>query len=94
MSAAALLAACRPGADNAPKGAAPTSGKEGEDPGEVAVTTDELGDSLNDYQDIISYNNYYEFTTDKEGVAGLAADFRTSPWEVEVGGLVKNPGCL
>jgi sulfoxide reductase catalytic subunit YedY len=35
--------------------------------------------------------NYYEFTTNKGGVAELAKDFRTSPWAVEVGGLVHNP---
>jgi sulfoxide reductase catalytic subunit YedY len=40
---------------------------------------------------ITNYNNYYEFTTDKERVAGLAQDFVTSPWEVAVGGLVNNP---
>jgi sulfoxide reductase catalytic subunit YedY len=49
---------------------------------------DELGDPANTFQDITSYNNYYEFTTDKAGVAELAKDFPTSPWEVEVYGLV------
>lgn len=53
--------------------------------------TDELGDPANSYEDITTYNNYYEFTTDKEGVARLAKDFQTSPWDVEVSGLVKNP---
>lgn len=53
--------------------------------------TDEIGDPLNSYQDITNYNNYYEFTTDKEGVAGLAKNFKTSPWEVEVTGLVSRP---
>lgn len=52
---------------------------------------DELGDPANSYDDITHYNNYYEFTTDKEGVAALAKDFPTSPWQVEVGGLVHNP---
>jgi len=53
--------------------------------------TDELGDSLTACEDIISYNNFYEFTTSKEGVAGLARGFETSPWTVEVGGLVHSP---
>jgi len=53
--------------------------------------TDELGDPANSYEDITSYNNYYEFTTDKEGVTRLAKGFQTSPWDVEVSGLVKNP---
>jgi len=54
--------------------------------------TDELGDSLTPYDDVISYNNFYEFTTDKQGVARLAKNFQTSPWEVQIGGLVENPG--
>jgi len=52
---------------------------------------DELGDSATPLDDVINYNNYYEFTTDKEGVARLAKDFPTSPWDVEVYGLAANP---
>lgn len=53
--------------------------------------TDELGDPLTPYEAITNYNNYYEFTTDKEAVARLAKDFQTSPWKIEVGGLVAKP---
>ncbi len=53
--------------------------------------TDELGDRLTSFEAITSYTNYYEFTTSKEGVARLAQDFKTSPWAVEVGGLVHKP---
>jgi sulfoxide reductase catalytic subunit YedY len=52
---------------------------------------DELGDPANTFQDITNYNNYYEFTTSKEGVARMAQGFQTSPWEVEVYGLVERP---
>jgi sulfoxide reductase catalytic subunit YedY len=52
---------------------------------------DELGDPLTDFQAVTSYNNYYEFTTDKEGVAGLAKDFRVRPWTIQVGGLAQKP---
>ena len=31
----------------------------------ASSTTDELGDSLNTYEEITNYNNFYEFTTDK-----------------------------
>ena len=53
--------------------------------------TDELGDPANTYEEITNYNNYYEFTTDKQGVAPLSQEFNPSPWTVEVYGLVNNP---
>jgi len=37
------------------------------------------------------YNNFYEFTTSKEGIGRLAKDFETSPWAIEVNGLVNKP---
>jgi sulfoxide reductase catalytic subunit YedY len=53
--------------------------------------TDEFGDPLNSYEDIAQFNNFYEFTTSKTGVVDLARDFKTSPWTVQVGGLVSKP---
>ncbi len=60
---------------------------------EIAVDgkIDELGNQANSYKEITNYNNYYEFTTSKEGVAKLAKDFQTSPWDVDVFGLVNKP---
>jgi sulfoxide reductase catalytic subunit YedY len=55
-------------------------------------TADVLAEPATSYEAITNYNNYYEFTTNKEGVASLAKDFPTSPWKVEVGGFVNNPG--
>jgi len=55
------------------------------------ANTDELGDKLTSYDAITNYNNYYEFSIRKEQVARLAQDFKTSPWAVEVGGLVHKP---
>ncbi|GIV63523.1 MAG: protein-methionine-sulfoxide reductase catalytic subunit MsrP [Bellilinea sp.] len=52
---------------------------------------DELGDPANSFEEITNYNNYYEFTMDKGGVASLSKNFPTSPWQVEVGGLVHKP---
>ncbi|MCA9980961.1 MAG: protein-methionine-sulfoxide reductase catalytic subunit MsrP, partial [Anaerolineales bacterium] len=37
-------------------------------------------------------NNYYEFSTDKYRVSELATEFQTSPWQVEVTGMVNKPG--
>jgi sulfoxide reductase catalytic subunit YedY len=57
----------------------------------ASAATDELGDDLNSFEQITNYNNYYEFTYDKEDVAKLAADFATYPWQVEVTGMVNKP---
>jgi len=48
-------------------------------------------ESVNSFEDIAGYNNYYEFSTDKAEVAGKARHFITRPWTVEVGGLVQQP---
>ena len=42
-------------------------------------------------QDITHYNNFYEFSTDKEGVAPAAEGFDTAGWQVSVEGLVNKP---
>lgn len=42
-------------------------------------------------QQIGNYNNFYEFATDKEGVAAAAAGFVSRPWTVAVDGLVHEP---
>ena len=53
--------------------------------------TDEAPTSL---ENITSYNNFYEFSTDKSEPAELAQNFKTSPWEIEIGGLCAKPGKL
>lgn len=58
---------------------------------QVSAKTDELGDELTPYNIVTSFNNYYEFSLSKRAVADLARDFKTSPWEVKVGGLVHKP---
>jgi sulfoxide reductase catalytic subunit YedY len=40
---------------------------------------------------ILNYNNFYEFTTDKDGVAAAAAGFTTDGWKITVDGLVRRP---
>ncbi len=89
---AAVLAACGPTASTAVSSVAAAESKPGPETTPSAMaSTDELGDPLNSFEDITNYNNFYEFTTDKQRVAQMAADFQTSPWEVQVGGLVHNP---
>ncbi len=54
--------------------------------------TDEQGNPLTDYMDVTGYNNFYEFSTNKEAVVRRAEGFQSSPWQVAVGGLVSKPG--
>ncbi len=62
-----------------------------EPPSSPTYYTDELGNTANTFYDATHYNNYYEFTTNPEHVAEMAANFATTPWDVEVTGLVSNP---
>jgi sulfoxide reductase catalytic subunit YedY len=85
VTGTALLAACSPiaAATAVPMNDANVPSETGK--------ADELGDPVNSFTDITNYNNYYEFTTDKQGVAPLARGFNPTPWTVEVYGLVNNP---
>ncbi len=55
------------------------------------ANTDESGRAITNYQDIVDFVNYYEFSSGKHGIADLAKDFPTTPWTVTVGGLAANP---
>jgi len=57
----------------------------------ASAKTDELNDALNSFEEITNYNNFYEFSMDKEAVNPLSANFVTRPWEIKVGGLVNKP---
>jgi sulfoxide reductase catalytic subunit YedY len=85
LGGTALLAACAPSVSNGGGADVPTSA--------AAFTgkTDEEGSPLNSFDDITHYNNYYEFSTSKEAVAPLSADFKSDPWSVVVGGMVNKP---
>ncbi len=48
-------------------------------------------EKLTPYKDVTTYNNFYEFGTDKEDPAANAQNFKTSPWTVSVEGFVKKP---
>lgn len=51
-------------------------------------TTDE---PLTPRVSVTNYNNFYEFTTNKDGVAAAAKDFKTDGWKIEVTGLCNKP---
>jgi len=46
----------------------------------------------NSWDDITSYNNFYEFGTDKGDPKKYAGALTTAPWSIEIGGLVDRPG--
>jgi len=54
-----------------------------------ALSTDE---PPNSFEDITTYNNFYEFGFDKSDPARFAAGLTVKPWSVVVDGLVDQPG--
>jgi sulfoxide reductase catalytic subunit YedY len=46
----------------------------------------------NSWQDITTYNNFYEFGTDKSDPSENAGDFEPRPWQVKVSGECERPG--
>ena len=48
-------------------------------------------EKVTDYKDASTYNNFYEFGTDKSDPAQNAHTLKPKPWTVEVEGLVKKP---
>ena len=83
IGAPAALAACTP--DAAERGEGERSGEAG---GEVAAQADEP----NSYEEITSYNNFYEFGTDKGDPKANSGAFKPLPWTVRVDGLCRKPG--
>ena len=64
---------------------------------ETAATPEDLArgfrtdEPMTPLERIGNYNNFYEFTTDKEEVAAAATQFVSRPWTVSVDGLVHKP---
>lgn len=50
-----------------------------------------MADKLTSYKDVTTYNNFYEFGTDKADPARNAHTLKTRPWTVSVEGLVNKP---
>ena len=83
------------GRDALAQNAASTGGRPGKLAALPGVKTSVAGalamDKLTDYKDASTYNNYYEFGTDKADPARNAHTLKTKPWTVSVEGLVKKP---
>ena len=73
--------------------ATPRPGKLAALPGQPSkVAGAQTMEKLTDYKDASSYNNFYEFGTDKGDPVKNAHTLKTTPWTVEIEGLVKKPG--
>ena len=86
-SVASTIGCARRGEDEAH---APGADEADGDAGDVAAALPQ--DKQNTYEEITSYNNFYEFGTDKEDPHDNSGAFRPLPWSVRVDGLVKKPG--
>ena len=51
-----------------------------------------LEGELTPFNAVTTYNNFYEFGTDKDDPARYAESMTIDPWSVKVGGLVDQPG--
>ncbi len=59
--------------------------------GNISKSKYVLDEEKTPLKDITRYNNFYEFSTDKEGPALLSKNFKTEPWTLRIDGEVKNP---
>ena len=59
--------------------------------GDIQKSKYEVDEEKTPYKDVTQYNNFYEFSTDKEGPALLAKNFKTDPWTLRVDGEVAKP---
>ena len=51
-------------------------------------------DQLNSYEEITTYNNFYEFGTGKSDPSNLSDKFKSRPWSISIEGLVEKPGMI
>tara|TARA_Y100001960_G_scaffold153924_1_gene162418 strand:+ start:10 stop:930 length:921 start_codon:yes stop_codon:yes gene_type:complete len=51
-------------------------------------------DNLNTYEDITTYNNFYEFGMGKTDPSENSSNFNPKPWSISLEGLINNPQVL
>ena len=49
-------------------------------------------EKVNNWEEITSYNNFYEFGTSKDDPLRFAHKIKTKPWSIVIDGLVDKPG--
>lgn len=60
----------------------------------TAAASPDLTSEITDFKKVSRYNNYYEFSQNKDVIHQLAKDFTTSPWTLTFSGLIDHPGTL
>jgi sulfoxide reductase catalytic subunit YedY len=90
----AILAATTVGTGALYRSLAPRASEAGETPALETAGATPGGEPLTPFEDVTGYNNFYEFSTDKYGVASAAKSFVAEPWTVRVEGLVAKPATL
>jgi sulfoxide reductase catalytic subunit YedY len=68
----------------------PTAADSGDPP--AIVQAFRTNEAETPFQSITHYNNFYEFSTEKEGVADAVGDFSTRGWKITIDGLAAKPG--
>src|SRR5262245_58847528 len=58
----------------------------------AATSSRSTDEPLTTYKNVTTYNNFYEFGTDKDDPAKNAHTLKTQPWKVKVDGLVGKAG--
>ncbi|MDH5594358.1 MAG: protein-methionine-sulfoxide reductase catalytic subunit MsrP [Gammaproteobacteria bacterium] len=59
---------------------------------DIATGPYTVDEKLTSYKDVTSYNNFYEFGTQKGAPRFRAAEFKTRPWKITVEGECEKPG--
>lgn len=98
MGLAGLLGGCASGPDGEKKAGAsgPDSrpvppAPSGLYPAPRSKAWSDAGRSITPEEVAAHYNNFYEFSTDKQAVSRLVNDFQVRPWQVRVEGLCRKP---
>jgi len=97
LKAAGVSVLGRPGSMGAASalgliGGVPTASAAPIELGEIAKWPESATDNLSTFDQVSSYNNFYELGTDKGDPSKNAKALKTDPWTVEVGGECENGG--
>ena len=60
--------------------------------GDIGTSIFSSDEAPNDYEDVVTYNNYYEFGTGKQDPYENAQEFRSRPWSITVDGEAAKTG--